>query len=88
MKFNQVNKFIKERGSRSKLKSLRRKLLEAQCEVTDLHELLMEELAPDDFLFNDDWIAEVDECINEVNEYLLSKANDPPSDVMSNTAWV
>ena len=54
MKFNQVNKFIKERGSRSKLKSLRRKLLEAQCEVTDLHELLMEELAPDDFLFNDD----------------------------------
>ena len=54
MKFNQVNKFIKERGSRSKLKSLRRRLLEAQCEVTDLHELLMEELAPDDFLFNDD----------------------------------
>ena len=53
-----------------------------------MHEQLIQELAPDEVLFNDDWIAEVDECINEVNEYLLSKENDPPSDVMSNTAWV
>ena len=52
----------------------------------------MTELAPDDPLFNDDWIAEVniavDECSSGVNEYLLSRVNDLPSDVMSNTAWV
>ena len=51
----------------------------------------MEELAPDNPLFNDFWIAEVDiavnECSSEVNEYLLSRMNDRPSDVMSNTAW-
>ena len=92
MKINQINKLIEEHGSRTKLKFLYGKLLEAQSEVTDLHEQLMEELAPDDPLFNDDWIAEVniavDECSSEVNEYLLSRANDPPSDVMSTTAWV
>ena len=48
----------------------------------------MEELAPDDPLFSDDWITEVsvavDECSSEVNnEYLISRENDPPSDVMS-----
>ena len=66
--------------------------MEAQSEVTNLHEQLMEELTSDDPLFNKDWIAEVniavDECSNEVNEYLLSRVNDLPSDVMSNTAWV
>ena len=92
MKINQINKLIEEHGSRTKLKFLYGKLLEAQGEVTDLHEQLMEELAPDDPLFIDDWIAEVniavDECSSEVSEYLLSRANDPPSDVMSITAWV
>ena len=90
LKINQINKLIEEHGSRTELKFLYGKLLEAQSEVTDLHEQLMEELAPDDPLFNDDWIAEVnmavDESSSEVNEYLLSRANDPPSDVMSTTA--
>ena len=49
-------------------------------------------MPPDDPLFNDDWTAEVnislDECNSEVNDYLLSRVDDPPSDVMSNTAWV
>ena len=30
----------------------------------------------------------VDECSSKVNEYLLSRVNDLPSDVMSNTPWV
>ena len=42
--------------------------------ITDLHEQLMEKLAPNDSLFNDDWIAEVSitlgECSIEVSEYL------------------
>ena len=53
VKINQTNKFIEENGSRTKLKFLHGKLLEAQSEVTDLLEQLMEELAPDDPLFND-----------------------------------
>ena len=92
MKINQINKLIEEHGTRTKLKFLHGKLLEAQSEMTDLHEQLMEELAPDDPLFNDDWITEVnkaiDECSSKVNEYLLSRANDPPSDAMSNNASV
>ena len=35
----------------------------------------MEELAPDDLLFNDDWIAKVNIAVDEsseVNEFLLS----------------
>ena len=87
-----MNKLIEEHDSRTKLKFLHRKLLEAQSEVTELHEQLMEELAVDDPLFNDDWITEVNKAVAEwssdVNEYLLSRVNDPPSDVMSNTAWV
>ena len=81
IKINQMNKLIEEHSSRTKLKFLHGKLLEAQSEVTDSHALLMEELAPDDLLFNDDWIAEfniaVDECSSEVNEYLLSRVNEP-----------
>ena len=92
MKINQMNKLIEERGSRTKLKFLHGKLLEAQSESTDLHEELMEELAPDDPLFNYDWIVEInvaiDGCSSEVNEYLLSRINDPPSDVVSNASWV
>ena len=30
----------------------------------------------------------VDECGSEINEYFLSTVNKPPSDVMSNIAWV
>ena len=39
----------------------------------------MEELAPDDPLFNDDWIAKVNIAVDEsseVNEYLLSCMNE------------
>ena len=90
MKINEINKLIEEHGSKTKLKFLHGKLFEAQIEVTNLHEQLMEELAPDNPLFNDFWIAEVDiavdECSSEVNGYLLSRMNDRPSDVMSNTA--
>ena len=91
MKINQINKLTGEHGRRAKLKFLHGKLLEAQSEVTDLHEQLMAELAPDDPLFNGDWITEVniavDKCSSEVNKYILSRVNDPLSDVMSNTAW-
>ena len=66
---------IEKHGSRTKLNFLHGKSLEAQSEVTDLHEQLMEELAPDDPLFNDGWIAEVniavDECSSEVNESIF-----------------
>ena len=54
MKINQTNKLTGEHGRRAKLKFLHGKLLEAQSEVTDLHEQLMAELAPDDPLFNGD----------------------------------
>ena len=88
-----MNMLIEEHGNRTKLKFLHGKLLEAHSEVTYFHRQLMEELAPDDPLFSDDWITEVnvavDECSSEVNnEYLISRENDPPSDVMSNTACV
>ena len=59
MKINQMNKLIEDHGSWAKLKFLHGKLLEAQGEVIVLHEKLIKELAPDDPLFNDDWIAEV-----------------------------
>ena len=92
MKIDYMNRLIEEHCSRAKLTFSHGKVLEAQSEVTDLHEQLVEELAPDDPLFNDDWIAEVsiavDKCRREVNEYLLSRVTDPPSHVLSNTAWV
>ena len=40
----------------AKLKFLHGIFLEVQGEVTDWHEQLMEELASDEPLFNDDWI--------------------------------
>ena len=91
MKISEINKLIEEHGSKTKLKFLHGRLFEAQIEVTNLHEQLMEELAPDNPLFNDFWIAEVDiavdECSSEVSEYLLSRMNDRPSDVVSNIVW-
>ena len=54
---NQMNKLIEEHGSRTKPKFLHGKFLEAQSEVTDMHEQLMEELVLNDSLFNNDWIA-------------------------------
>ena len=66
MQMNQINKLIEEHGSRTKLKFLHGKLLEAQSEVTDLHEQLIEELSPDDPFFNDDWIAEVNIVVDAV----------------------
>ena len=30
----------------------------------------------------------VDKCSSEVNEYALSRVNDHPLDMMSNTVWV
>ena len=66
--------------------------MEAQSGVINLHEQLMEEIAPVDPLPNGDWIAEVniadDESSSEVNEYLLSWVNDQSSDTMSNTILV
>ena len=43
MKISQMNKLTEEHGSRTKLKFLLGKLLEALSEVTDSHEQLMEE---------------------------------------------
>ena len=87
-----MKKLIEEHGSLSKLKFSHEKVLKAQSKLTILHGQVMEELTPDDPLFNDDWFAEVniavDECSSQVNEYPLSKVNDPPPDVMLNTAWV
>ena len=87
-----MKKLIEEHGSLSKLKFLHEKLLEAQSKLTIFHGQAKEELTPDDPLFNADCIAEVniavDECSSQVNEYPLSKVNDPPPDVMLNTAWV
>ena len=64
----------------------------AQSGVTNLHEQLMEEIAPVDHLFNGDWIAEGNiadnESSSEVNKYLLSWVNDHSSDAMSNTLSV
>ena len=61
----------------------------AQSGVTNLHEQLMEGIAPVDHLFNGDWIAEGNiadnESSSEVNKYLLSWVNDHSSDAMSNT---
>ena len=64
----------------------------AQSGVTNLHEQLIEEIAPVDHLFNGDWIAEGNiadnESSSEVNKYLLSWVNDHSSDAMSNTLSV
>ena len=79
MKINQMNNLIEGYGCKTKLKFLYGKLLEDQSEVTDLHQQLMEELAPDDPLFNDDWITKVNIAVDEsseVNEYLLSCMNE------------
>ena len=69
-----MNKLIEERGSRTKLKFLMESCWKLESIITDLHEQPMEKLAPNDSLFNDDWIAEVSitlgECSIEVSEYL------------------
>jgi len=91
-KIKQIYGIIEGHGSRTKLKFLHEKLIEAQKDMLDLHEQLMEEIDTVDDLFSDDWLVEVnaavDDCSSEVNEYLVSRMDDPPSEAISKTSWV
>ena len=54
--------------------------------VENLHEQLMQ-LLPENEIYGNDWVENinfnVDECSSEINEFLISRRGDPPSDTMS-----
>ena len=61
-------------------------------EAENLHEELMELLAENDQNYSDDWIEDisfnVDECSREINEYLISRRDDPLPDTISKASFV
>ena len=91
-KINQIKTLIDERGSRTKIQFLHARLMDCERETTDIHEDLMELLEETDESFGDQWIEEItydiDDCSSDINDYLISRKDDPPSDTMSKTALV
>ena len=91
-KINQIKTLIDERGSRTKIQFLHARLMDCKRETTDIHEDLMELLEETDESFGDQWIEEItydiDDCSSDINDYLISRKDDPPSDTMSKTALV
>ena len=91
-KIMQIKQFIEERGSRTNLKFLHESLMMVKREADNLHEKLMQLLPENDESYGDDWVEDinfnVDECSSEINEYLISRREDLPSDIMSKASIV
>ena len=91
-KISQIKTLINERGSRTKIQFLNANLMDCKRETTDIHEDLMELLEETDESFGDQWIEEItydiDDCSSDINDYLISRRDDLPSDTMSKTALV
>ena len=81
-----IKTLITERESQTKIKFLQETLLETKSEVLDIHEEL-KGLLQEDEQYGDEWIEEinieVDDCFRDVNDYLISRKNYPPSETMS-----
>ena len=91
-KILQIKQLIEERGSRTKLKFLHESLIMVKREAENLHVERMQLLPENDENYGDDWVEDisfnVDECSSEINEYLISRRDDPPSDTMSKASIV
>ena len=82
-RIQEIDRIIKERGSRTKLQFLREGLEEVWKEAIELHEQLMQHLDQNDKEFSDDWIEElgikVNTCLSNIHDYMIQRQNDPPS---------
>ena len=78
-----INDLIKRKGSRTKIIVQRNQLQTLNQDVSRLHTNLMD-LMPEDNDYDADWIEElstiVDDCSSNVEEYLVERIHDPPSD--------
>ena len=83
---------ITERGSQTKIKFLQEALLQTKSEVLDIYEESMGLLQDDDERYGDEWMEEinfeVDDCCSDVNDYLISRKDDLPSETMSKASIV
>ena len=87
-RINEIVKLINEQGSRTKVKSLLRFLLVVKQEVEDIEQ----ELADLDENHDESWIEAERERFDtvqaDVDEYLTSRADDPPSTVSLTESWI
>ena len=83
---------IEKRGSRTKLRFLHESLIMVKGGAENLHEELMQLIAENDENYGGDWIKDisfnVDEWSHEINEYLISRRDDPPSNTMPKASIV
>ena len=91
-KIQQIKALITERGSQTKIMLLQETLLQTKSEILSIHEELMGLLQEDDEQFGDEWTEEinfeVDDCCSDVNDYLISRKDDRPSEIMSKASIV
>ena len=78
---------VTNRGSRTQMKSIRAEIYQALETATKCHEEYMQLLDEEDPNFSDDWIEELKLSVSlaaiEVQEYLDSRADEPPSEISS-----
>ena len=78
-----IAKLIDQRGSRTRVKHAKDELQKVLNDAVLAHELYLQLLTPEHKDFNDDWIEnlaiEVDGCCALVEDYLETRAGEPPS---------
>ena len=83
---------ITERGSRTKIKLLQETLPQTKLEVLNIHEELTGLLQENDKQYGDEWMEEINfevgDCCSYVNDYLISRKDDSPLEIMSKASIV
>ena len=83
----EIKDLVEQRGSRSQIRFLKTTLEETLKSAFEFHEALMVLLPDDDPRFNDVWIDElslnVNSCFGQIEKYLDSRKDDPPSSLLS-----
>ena len=83
----EIKDLVEQRGSRSQIRFLKTSLEETLKSAVEFHEALMVLLPDNDPRYNDVWIDElslnVNSCFGQIEKYLDSRKDDPPSSLLS-----
>ena len=86
-RINILRNMVTNRGSRTQIKSIKAEIHQTLETATKCHEDYMQLLDEDDPNFSDDWIEDLKLNVSlaaiEVQEYLDSRADEPPSEISS-----
>ena len=91
-KINQISQLITERGSRTKIRYLKDKLNDVLRETEIINEKMISMSDKASIEVDPEWIEDVtfnlDTCNSDIQEYIDSRKDEPPSDNRSIRSWI